>query len=116
MKSSPSVLVVNTSPLIHLAEGIRPWTIGTSVRVAKYMNAPMIEAIRLAPRELPPTTVSTHWEGVIPSWPGRPRAARARWAASSTSCSSSRPSSLWLGDFAGDLGAEPVPLPRPVAP
>ena len=32
-----------------------PWSIGTSVRVAKYINAPETDANRLAHREFPPT-------------------------------------------------------------
>lgn len=37
---------------------------GTSVRVAKCMNAPATEAKRLAPRELRPTAPGTHGAGM----------------------------------------------------
>jgi hypothetical protein len=44
---------------------------GTSVRVAKYMNAPTTEANRLAHNELPPTRPLIHDEGIRPfgTWP-----------------------------------------------
>ena len=44
---------------------------GTSVKVAKYINAPTIEAKKLAPRELPPTAFFIISEGIIPLYPGR---------------------------------------------
>ncbi len=44
-----------------------PSRIGTSVSVAKYMNAPATEAKRFAPSALPPTAASTQPEGIRPS-------------------------------------------------
>lgn len=40
-----------------------PWTIGTSVSVAKYMNAPTIDAKKLANNKFPPTrlTIQVRW-------------------------------------------------------
>src|SRR5512139_3860493 len=49
-----------------------PWTIGTSVSVAKYMNAPSNAAQKLAASELPPTAQATQALGINPSLPGRP--------------------------------------------
>lgn len=46
---------------------IRPCKIGTSVKVAKYINAPAIEAKRFARIELPPNALFTHAVGIIPS-------------------------------------------------
>ena len=46
---------------------IKPCRIGTSVSVAKYMNAPDTEANRLAPIELPPTRLLIHDEGISAS-------------------------------------------------
>ena len=41
-----------------MPDPIRPWSMGTSVSVAKYINAPETEANRLAHTELPPTKYS----------------------------------------------------------
>jgi hypothetical protein len=49
---------------------MRPCRMGTSVNVAKYMKAPANEATKLDMRELPPTAVDTHDEGISPSSPG----------------------------------------------
>ena len=62
-----------------------PCTIGTSVSVAKYMNAPETAANRLEATELPPTRLLIHSDGIIPSCPGRP----SRKPATSTPPSSS---------------------------
>lgn len=45
----------------------RPCTIGTSVRVAKYMNAPTIDAKKFENTELPPTIHSIHSLGITPA-------------------------------------------------
>lgn len=39
---------------------INPCSIGTSVKVAKYMNAPKIDAKKLENKEFPPTRDTTH--------------------------------------------------------
>ena len=44
-----------------------PWTIGTSVNVAKYMNAPAKLAKKLDSSELPPTAHSIQLFGMIPA-------------------------------------------------
>ncbi len=49
-----------------------PWTMGTSVSVAKYMNAPMMLDTKFARRLSPPTAVLTQAFGIQPSWSGRP--------------------------------------------
>ncbi len=54
-----------------------PSRIGTSVKVAKYMKAPTTAAKKLAPTELPPTSLAIHSEGMSPSWPGRPSSSPA---------------------------------------
>ena len=41
--------------------------IGTSVRVAKYMNAPTMDAKKLAKTEFPPTRSLIHELGIIPA-------------------------------------------------
>ena len=46
---------------------ISPCRIGTSVNVAKYMNAPTTAANRFAPSEFPPTARVTHSDGITPS-------------------------------------------------
>jgi len=51
---------------------ISPWSMGTSVRVAKYMKAPATEANRFDKMEFPPTAEFTHSDGMSPSCPGRP--------------------------------------------
>ena len=56
-----------------MPEPRRPCRIGTSVSVAKYINAPNTEATRFAASELPPTREATAASGMIPaSLPGRP--------------------------------------------
>lgn len=51
-----------------------PCTIGTSVRVAKYMNAPARAAKKLANRPFPPTNPAIQRDGMMPlSVPGMPR-------------------------------------------
>ena len=50
-----------------MPEAIRPWIIGTLVRVAKYMNAPVKLAKKLDNREFPPTARYTHSLGMIPA-------------------------------------------------
>ncbi len=50
-----------------MPDDIRPWIIGISVRVAKYMNAPVKLAKKLDNREFPPTARSTHSLGMIPA-------------------------------------------------
>ena len=50
---------------------INPCKIGTSVKVAKYINAPTIEAKKFEKIELPPTKSIIHSFGIIPfSLPG----------------------------------------------
>lgn len=49
-------------------------TIGTSVKVAKYINAPTTDANKFENIELPPTNLVIQKLGIIPSFPGRPRA------------------------------------------
>ena len=46
---------------------------GTSVSVAKYMNAPEMDAKKFAANELPPTSMATYRLGMSASCPGRPR-------------------------------------------
>jgi len=46
---------------------IKPCKIGTSVNVAKYINAPATEANKFADSELPPTAQAIHVFGIIPS-------------------------------------------------
>ena len=50
-----------------MPDDIRPWIIGISVRVAKYMNAPVKLAKKLDNREFPPTARYTHSLGMIPA-------------------------------------------------
>ena len=50
-----------------MPEPMSPWRMGTSVSVAKYMKAPATDAMKLANRELPPTSELTHTEGMTPS-------------------------------------------------
>ena len=50
-----------------------PCSIGTSVSVAKYIKAPLIDAKRLAQIEFPPTSFTIHSDGIKPSCPGLPR-------------------------------------------
>jgi len=50
-----------------MPDPMSPYKIGTSVSVAKYMNAAMIEEKKFALKELPPTSVSTQREGTRPS-------------------------------------------------
>ena len=52
---------------------IKPCRIGTSVRVAKYIKAPLIEAKKFAQIEFPPTRVTIQRDGINPSCPGLPR-------------------------------------------
>ena len=40
---------------LHMPEASNPWIIGTSVRVAKYMNAPVKLAKKFESSEFPPT-------------------------------------------------------------
>lgn len=51
---------------------ISPCKIGTSVKVAKYINAPTIEAKKFENKLFPPTRVAIHFDGIIPSFPGLP--------------------------------------------
>ena len=74
--AGPARSRANAGPL-PIPLPMRPWRIGTSVRVAKYMKAPTTDAKRFDCRELPPTARLTHAEGINPSWPGRPRSAPA---------------------------------------
>jgi hypothetical protein len=46
---------------------IHPCKIGTSVSVAKYINAPANDAKKLARKEFPPTAAETHSDGMMPS-------------------------------------------------
>ena len=55
-----------------MPEPMSPCRMGTSVRVAKYMNAPTTEEKRLARNELPPTDWLTHSEGIKRFVPGSP--------------------------------------------
>jgi len=50
-----------------------PCSMGISVRVAKYMNAPATDANRFALREFPPTAFVIQREGISPSCSGLPR-------------------------------------------
>ena len=54
LKAGPARSRASAGPL-PIPAPIRPCRMGTSVSVAKYMNAPTTEANRLAHRELPPT-------------------------------------------------------------
>src|SRR5690554_6779559 len=49
-------------------------TMGTSVRVEKYISAPSTEASTVEVRLLSPTAAATHSDGIMPSLPGRPSA------------------------------------------
>ena len=46
---------------------INPCRMGTSVRVAKYMNAQTIDAKKLEKTEFPPTNLVIHSLGMIPA-------------------------------------------------
>ncbi len=46
---------------------IKPYKIGTSVSVAKYMNAPTMDAKKFEKSEFPPTKFATHSFGMIPA-------------------------------------------------
>ena len=50
-----------------IPEASRPWTMGTSVSVAKYMKAPRKLAQKLDNKELPPTHASIHSGGTTPA-------------------------------------------------
>jgi hypothetical protein len=50
-----------------------PWTMGISVRVAKYMRAPAKDAIKFERSEFPPRSPAIHALGMRASCPGLPR-------------------------------------------
>ena len=50
----------------------RPSTIGTSVKVEKYMKAPSTDANNVDSSELSPTAMFIHSLGIKPLCPGRP--------------------------------------------
>ena len=72
LSAGPASSSANAGPL-PMPEPINPCKIGTSVNVAKYMNAPATLAIRLDCRLLPPTRPVIQESGMIPaSVPARP--------------------------------------------
>ena len=54
-KEGPANNKANAGPL-PIPEAIKPCKIGTSVKVAKYIKAPTIEAKKFDKSELPPTS------------------------------------------------------------
>ena len=52
---------------LPMPEANRPWTIGTSVNVAKYMKAPVKLAKKFDNNELPPTAHSIQLFGIMPA-------------------------------------------------
>jgi len=54
----PAMKSASAGPL-PIPRDMSDWTIGTSVRVAKYMNAPKTDAKRVEPSLLPPRSDST---------------------------------------------------------
>lgn len=65
-KDGPANNNANAGPL-PMPEASNPWMIGTSVNVAKYMNAPVKLAKKFESKELPPTAHSIQWLGMIPA-------------------------------------------------
>ena len=63
--AGPAKSNANAGPL-PMPEPRSPCTIGTSVKVAKYIKAPVTEAKKLAKKPFPPTAVAIHLEGIIP--------------------------------------------------
>ncbi len=61
----PAKSKASARPLL-IPAAMSPCSIGISVKVAKYMNAPTIDAKRLENNELPPTNGETHSLGIIP--------------------------------------------------
>jgi len=72
LSAGPANNNANAGPL-PIPAPIRPCRIGTSVRVAKYINAPKIDAKKFANNELPPTNLPTNLDGIMPSCPTLPR-------------------------------------------
>ena len=66
LKAGPARSRANAGPC-PIPEPIRPCRIGTSVKVAKYINAPTTDEKKLANKEFPPTRVATKCDGIIPS-------------------------------------------------
>ena len=66
LNAGPAKRSANAGPL-PMPEPINPCNIGTSVNVAKYINAATIEEKKFARNELPPTKASTNLEGITPS-------------------------------------------------
>ena len=71
LKAGPAKSKANAGPF-PMPEPIKPCKIGTSVSVAKYINAATIDEKKLANKEFPPTRAVTKRDGIIPSWPTLP--------------------------------------------
>jgi len=63
LKAGPERRSANAGPL-PIPEPIKPWSIGTSVNVAKYIKAPETDAKRLALKLFPPTKLATNFSGI----------------------------------------------------
>ena len=62
-REGPASKSASAGPL-PIPAPISPCKIGTSVKVAKYINAPTIEAKKLANSEFPPTRLAIQWVGM----------------------------------------------------